>query len=84
MNDRLNILVPALTFGLQVENRKSVRKAFSSSVRLPEDVKDESKDLRDMQQLLTSLGKYMHELFCESISSFLKAGNVLVSANEKN
>jgi len=60
LNDRLNILVPALTFGLQVENRKSVRKTFSTRVRLPQDLRDESHDLRDIQQLLTSLGMFRY------------------------
>ena len=54
------MLVPALTFGLQVECRKSVRKIFSVSNRLPQDTKDESRDLKDIQKLLNTLGKFFH------------------------
>ena len=57
------MLVPALTFGLQVECRKSVRKIFSVSNRLPQDTKDESRDLKDIQKLLNTLGKFF-TFFC--------------------
>ncbi|CAK8676753.1 unnamed protein product [Clavelina lepadiformis] len=56
LNDRLNTLVPALTFGLQVECRKSVQNAFSVATRAAEDIKDESEDLQDIQQMVNRLG----------------------------
>uniref|UniRef100_H2YIU6 Uncharacterized protein n=1 Tax=Ciona savignyi TaxID=51511 RepID=H2YIU6_CIOSA len=56
LNERLNSLVPALTFGLQVECQRTVQKTFSVETRLAEDTKDESNDLKAIQQLLNSLG----------------------------
>nr|XP_002122121.1 mixed lineage kinase domain-like protein [Ciona intestinalis] len=56
LNDRLNSLVPALTFGLQVESRRCVQQTFSAEVRMTEDTKDESNDMKDIQHMLNSLG----------------------------
>jgi len=57
LNNRLNDLVPALTFGLQVECRKSVQSAFSAPTRLAEDTKDECRDLKDVLRMVQALGK---------------------------